>query len=58
VRELVSAALEVAAILLLAAAAGMAGWSVWPPLGAALAAGVLLGAAYVLSREPHRVEEG
>jgi drug/metabolite transporter (DMT)-like permease len=57
VRELVSAALEVAAIVLLATAAAMAGWQVWPPLGAALAAAVLLGASYVLSREPRRATE-
>ena len=56
-RELVSTALEVAAIVLLAVAAGMAGWGLWPPLGVALAAGVLLAASYVLSRAPRRTRE-
>jgi hypothetical protein len=50
VRELVTTALEVAAIALLALAAGMAGWAVWPPLGVALAAVLLLGASFVVDR--------
>lgn len=56
-RELVSSALEVAAIVLLAVAVGMAGWTAWPPLGVALAAAVLLAASFLLTREPRTGEE-
>lgn len=51
-RELITIALEVTGLLLIAAALGLAAAWIWPPLGVLTAGGALLGASWLLSREP------
>lgn len=49
-RDVITAALELVAIALLALATGMALWVVFPPAGLAAGAVVLLGAAWLIDR--------
>jgi len=51
-RDLITIALEVAGLLVLAIGLGLAAASVWPPLGVLTTGSALLGAAWLTSREP------
>lgn len=54
--ERITTVLDLAAFLLIAVFAAMALWVVWPPLAAAGAAMVLLGASWLIDRRVEAVE--